>query len=293
MRNLIYQFWDTKAQLKNRSEFNKPKPGEPPPGVLASSKSMEEYAHRIGCDYLFEIDPPYLHENGYKAYYGAVNPVFRESFHEYDNVLFTDADVFAVDDLQENPFDGFEGDIAMAQEIFEPRLQIVENRIFGKKEFENWGNCVESKFNITLPRNRHNLLKVFNSGVVLYSQRGMKKAQTTFISFNEYINTIISDGKVKNFFAADQHYIHTSMLKAKLEFRELDYGWNTKVNFFNKDTSKILFDKNDNTKLVHIQLRRFRWDYDDETLRKIVNLPVSEWGLGLTDITNEMRDELL
>lgn len=287
MKNLIYQFWDTQAQPEHKRIKGLPS------GVQASVDSMKKYADTIGAEHLFELDPPYLHDHAHKAYYGAVNPIFREEFHEYDNVLFTDADVFAVDGLKENIFENFTGDIGMAQEIFEPMLQIVENRIFGKEAFEAWGKLVEKTYSIKLPRNEKNLLKVYNSGVVLLSQKGMKKAKESFIPFKHYIDTITQSPAVKNFFGADQHYIHTSMFKANLEFVELDYGWNTKVNYYNKDKSKILFDKNKNTKLVHVQLRGKRWQNNAETLWKVVNLPVDQWGMGMIDITEKERHKLL
>jgi len=281
MKNLIYQFWDT---YQSNGVL---------PGVQASVDNMKKYAETIGAEYLFELDPPHLHDGAYNAYYGAVNPVFREEFHEYDNVLFTDADVFAVDGLKENIFENFKGEIGMAQEIFEPMMQMMPNRVFGKKEFEDWGRLIENTYNIKLPRNEKNLQIVYNSGVVLFSREGMKKAKENFIPMKHYVDTIVNDKNVKNFFCGDQHYIHSSMIKANLDFVELDYGWNTKVNWWIRDRSKILFDKNENTKFVHVQLRGNRWDQDSKTLWKIVNLPVSEWGMGVTDITNDVRHKLL
>ena len=55
----------------------------------------------------------------------------------------------------------------------------------------------------------------------------------------------------------------------------------------------MLFDKSPTTKFVHNQMRGERWYKDDETLWKIINLPVEEWGLDKTDVTDELRETLL
>jgi len=282
MKNLIYQFWDTYQS------------NGIPSGVQASVNSMKKYADQIGAEHLFEIDPPKLHSYKSASYYGSVNPVFREEFHEYDNVLFTDADVFAVDGIKENIFNNFSGDIGLAQELYEPKRQIIENkRVLGRSVYESWANTVENKFSISLPRTKDGLLKAFNSGVVLYSNAGMKKAKEKFISFKDYNDTIYKTKDVQNFFAADQHYINTSMFKAGLDFVELDYRWNTEVFFFNKHPKEIFFDKNENTRLVHMQLRGMRWKQSEETLFKMVNDPVNTWGFNMIDITEREKQRLI
>jgi len=282
MKNLIYQFWDTYQS------------NGIPSGVQASVNSMKKYADQIGAKHLFEIDPPKLHSYKSAPYYGSVNPVFREEFHEYDNVLFTDADVFAVDGIKENIFNNFSGDIGLAQELYEPKRQIIENkRALGRSVYESWANTVENKFSISLPRTKDGLLKAFNSGVVLYSNAGLKKAKEKFISFKDYNDTIYMADNVQNFFAADQYYINTSMFKAGLDFVELDYRWNTEVFFFNKHPKEIFFDKNENTRLVHMQLRGMRWKQSEETLFKMVNDPVDTWGFDMIDITEREKPRLI
>ena len=281
MKNLIYQYWDT-------YESN-----GIPVGVQACIDNIKMYADRIGAEYLFELDPPHLHNLEAKAYYGAVNPIFREEFHEYDNVLFLDSDVFAVDNIEENIFDQITGDIAMVEEIFDPKLTIVEtNRRLGRHVYEAWAAAVEPRYNIKLPRTRDGLLRAFNSGVVVYSNKGMKKAKESFIPFHDYINLIMRR-PVERFFCADQHYINTSMWKAGLDVQLLDYRWNTQVMFFNKHPKEILLDKNENTRFVHVQLRGMRWEQNAETLSKIVNLPVEEWGFGMKNIIERERSRIL
>jgi lipopolysaccharide biosynthesis glycosyltransferase len=293
MKNLIYQFWDTFQS--NGKIF---------PCVEASSKSMKKYAERIGAEYKFELNPPHLHsslkEHNIPQYYGSVNPVFREEFHEYDNVLFTDADVFVVDDIEESIFDSFTGDIGICEEIFEPKRQIHETkRLLNKNLYDWWATANEQRFNMHYPRTDDGLLRAFNSGVVLYSNNGMKMAKEHFIPFKDYCDNIVKNN-LKTFFAADQHYINTSMwnIYPMLSVQIMDYKWNTEVVYYDKSPTEVLYHKTEDTKFVHIQLRhrhleKCRWNFDEELLWKITNKPVNEWGLNLIDITEQKRKQLL
>lgn len=293
MKNLIYQYWDTK--VKHDGGSKPPEVGLVPPGVQYGRKNISEYAERIGADHVFEIDPPYLFSMNQKSYYGALNPLFRPEFDEYDNILTLDADIYTVDGLSESIFDVLEPDtdICMAQEIFEPRRKTLEkSRMFGHPADEQWARAVEAEYNITLPRRKDGILYVFNSGVVLWTRQGLEKAKKKFPKPAHYANTI-KFGGAHDFYAADQHYINTSLIKAGLNFQEISSEWNTTVNWWNKDRSKMLFDKSPTTKFVHNQMRGERWYKDDETLWKIINLPVEEWGLDKTDVTDELRETLL
>ena len=106
MKNLIYQYWD----------------GNLFPGVIAGSETMKKYSDRIGSDYLFEHNPKFVTNLGrYSPHYGSFKPIYDESFHEYDNVLFTDTDVFPVDGLEESIFDDFDAD--MGKMAADPAMQ--------------------------------------------------------------------------------------------------------------------------------------------------------------------------
>ena len=110
MKNLIYQYWD----------------GDLTPGCIAGTKSMKKYANRIGAKYLFEHSPRFVTNLGlYSPHYGSFKPVYDESFHVYDNVLFTDTDVFPVDDLEENVFDNFTADVGSCTEPDQPYLRSI------------------------------------------------------------------------------------------------------------------------------------------------------------------------
>jgi lipopolysaccharide biosynthesis glycosyltransferase len=292
MKNLVYQFWDTYQSA-----------GKVFPCVEASVKSIKKYAERIGAEYKFELNPPHLHTAlkrvNIPAYYGSLNPVFREEFHEYDNILFADADVFAVDDIEESIFDSFTGELGISEEIFEPKRQIVERkRMLNKNLYDRWAKINEDRFNMKFPRTKDGLLRAFNSGVLVYSNSGLKKAKESFISMEDYCNNISEKG-LHTFFAGDQHYINTAMWKSDIDVQIMDYKWNTEVVYFDKGPQEVLYDRNKDTRFVHIQLRKFpgiqhgRWNFTEETLWKITNRPTNKWGLNLINITEEKREQLL
>jgi len=281
MRNLIYQYWDT-YQIKGI-----------PPAVQVSKDNIKAYADKIGAEYLFELNPKRLHLDPSAAYHSALNPVFREEFHEYDNVLFLDADIYAVEGLEENIFEGFSGEIGICEEIFEPKAQIVEDkRRLGRPVYEAWAKAVEGRYRMKLPRTKDGLLRAFNSGVVVWSKEGLKKAKEKFIEFEDYI-TCVRLNRLEKFLAADQHYLNTCMWKSKMDVQIMDCKWNTLILQFNKSPTEILFDRNENTCFVHLQLRGMRWDQPPEVIWKIVNLPVEEWGFGFTNITEREKPRLL
>ena len=109
MRNLIYQYWI----------------GEIEPCAVHGTNAMAAYADRIGAEYIFEHNPKFISEmvTKWASHYSALRPVFDESFHEYDNVLFADCDVFPVEGLTTNIFDEPCADIGICEEIGEPAFR--------------------------------------------------------------------------------------------------------------------------------------------------------------------------
>ena len=284
MKNLIYQFWDTMGEARTAM-----------PGVKSSWKSIKQYADRIGAKHLVEENPPHLHGSQFALYYGSFNPIFREEFHEYDNVLFLDSDLYAVEGLEESIFDGFDADIGICTEPLQPMLRATTKigRI-NKQQDELWAKHAEKKWGIKLPRT-DGLLKVYNSGVVLYSNKGMLNAKRDFIPFKEYINYIVSIRGLINFFAADQNYIHTTLFASNTNFVELDNGWNTLVTFHERNTKHILYDRTENTKLVHIQLRKGELEHHNLTEQQswmITNLPVEEWEADCINVNEQIKETL-
>lgn len=280
MKNLIYQFWDNR-QYAGRVDM---------PGVRASWKSIKQYADRIGAVHMVEENPDLLHNLSSSLYYGTFNPVYREEFLEYDNVLFLDSDICAVDGLEENIFEGFDADIGICTEPLQPRLR-ARTKVgkVNRQQDELWAKHVEQNWNITLPRTEEGFLKVYNSGVVLYSNKGMVTAKNDFLPFAEYINYVLSIKGLLPFYTADQNYLHTTLFASKTNFVELHNGWNTLVTYHEKNTKRIIYDKDVNTKLVHVMGLYGVGHYSEEQLWKVANLPVEEWDDGCKNVTQEIK----
>ena len=266
MKNLIYQYWD----------------GNILPGVKAGSENMKKYAERIGAEYLFEHNPRFVKNLGtYSPHYGAFKPIYDESFYEYDNVLFTDTDVFAVADLKESIFENFDADIGICTEPFQPaQRKKIPGGICGEMD-ERWAAVVKAKWNVDMPRTPEGLLKVYNSGVVMYSNKGLINAKKKFTPFKEYVD-LIKSKRINNFYTSDQNYIHAMLKVAKMDYVELDAGWNSFIHPYHVDVSKkevkINDSRTDTTKFVHIQLRSAD-HWDAATQERITNLPQIEWAI--------------
>ena len=269
MKNLIYQYWD----------------GDLLPGCRAGIENMQAYAGRIGSEYLFEHNPRFATNLGpYTPHYGAFKPIYDESFHKYDNVLFTDTDVFATDGLKENIFECFDvqvarPDIAICTEPDQPRLRVnTAGRITSKSD-EKWADVIEAKWHTKVPRTIDGLVKVYNSGVVLYSNAGLLKARERFVPFKEYVSTINAASLIA-FYTCDQPYLHAMLDVANMNWVELDNGWNSYIHYVRqgKEPKCVNDTRTKNTKFVHVQLAGAD-HLDAETHRRIVNLPQNEWNI--------------
>ena len=265
MKNLIYQYWD----------------GNITTGAKAGSENMKRYAGRIGAEYKFELNPRFVTNLGtYSPHYGSFKPIYDESFHEYDNILFTDTDVFSVEGLKENIFEGFTADIGICTEPYQPTYRASITGPICKAMDEKWAALMKTKYGVVMPRTPEGLLKVYNSGVVMYSNKGLLNAKKNFIPFKEYVNLIKANG-LSNFYTADQNYLHAMLEVAKMDYVELDSGWNSYVHYIGDANMKprpVNDMRTETTKFVHIQLRAAD-HYDAEKLERITNLPIEEWRL--------------
>lgn len=267
VKNLIYKYWDGNLTV----------------GCKAGSENMKQYANRIGADYLFEHNPRFVTNLGpYSPHYGAFKPVFNEKFHVYDNVLFADTDVFAVDGLTENIFENFNADIGICTEPLQPKIRVtIKSKIITKTMDEQWAKMVKSQWHVEMPRTEEELLKVYNSGVVLYSNKGLLKAKERFVPFKQYVDLVKSTKGLSSFYTCDQPYLHAMLKITNMDYVELSNDWNALIHYLGDYTMKIkpVSDpRTKHTKFVHIQMRGAD-HYDAEKLWKITNLPVEEWGV--------------
>lgn len=265
MKNLIYQYWD----------------GNLTSGCIAGSNNMKQYAKRIGADYVFEHNPKFVTNLGqYSPHYGKLKPVFSNQYKDYDNVLYTDTDVFSVNGLQENIFENFNHEVGICTEPFQPQERSKNlSRISGKND-ELWASIIQKQWKVNMPRTSEGLLKVYNSGVILWSQQGIQKAQQKFIPFKVYVD-LITAHKLPSFYTADQNYLHSMLFVANMNFIELHNGWNNYVHYTgdsNMQPRPIHDSRTFESKFVHIQLRCAD-NFDADKLFRITNLPIIEWKL--------------
>jgi len=267
MKNLIYQYWD----------------GDIPNGCRASQDNMSKYAERIGAEYWFDDNPRFCKDlpPPLDHFFGSFKPVYDDKFLEYDNVLYVDCDIFAVSRLGENIFEGFDADLGVCSEPFQPehRLQLnaTDAGWINNNNDERWGLIVRDLFACNIPRTPSGLPKVYNAGVVLWSNAGLRHAREKFIPVLDYVQIIMNSG-LPHFYAHDQVYLHAMMVGTNIDWVELDTGWNTIVHFYKrgKDKSCINDPRDENTKLVHIMLKGAK-DFSQAELWRITNLPISVW----------------
>lgn len=267
MKCIIYQFWDGPSRS----------------GSGAGRAFMEEYAKRIGVDYLYESNPRFVTKLGpFSAHYGAFKPLFDERFDGYDFILFADTDIIPVRNLKENIFHYFASlnkEVGLCEEWDQPEERKRVKGPIDSANDEKWAKVIRDEWDIKAPRAENGLLKVFNSGVVAYSSKGRTKARKCFLPFEEYVSRIKAS-RLPAFYTCDQPYLHAMLSMGVLDWAVMDYRWNSSVHYKagTKGESRPVADLRDNPHFVHVQLRG-KHDMDSDTLERVANLPVSQWDL--------------
>tara|TARA_R100000234_G_scaffold111921_1_gene85230 strand:+ start:1760 stop:2572 length:813 start_codon:yes stop_codon:yes gene_type:complete len=268
MKNLIYQYWDGDTSR---------------PGVIAGVKAMKKYAEKIGAEYLFEDNPRYYtHLGPYSPHYGQFKLIHEEKFSDYDHIMFADTDVFPVEKLEKSIFDDLTADIGICAEGW-----MTKNK--GKTPAESynpicrdadevWAAKLEQRFGVKFPRcEETNHLMMYNSGMVVYNNKGLKEAKQKFMQYEDYIRTI---SPCASFYTCDQPYLHAQLIIKDINWQQMDPAWNCFVHYIGHPAIKPrpINDTrvNGEGNFIHIQLRGAD-DFDEEKLWRITNLPQSEW----------------
>ena len=92
------------------------------------------------------------------SHMSALRPVFDTNFHEYDNVMYIDLDIFPVDGLEKNIFDSDIGEMAVCEEVHMPKLRQENGR---EPIEEKWAKRVETLYSKKMPRNEEGLLETY------------------------------------------------------------------------------------------------------------------------------------
>lgn len=257
--NLIYQFWTGKVPLYARE----------------SSKAIKAYADLIGAEYRFDENPkPLPIPNA--EYLNCFRAILDESFHKYDNVLFMDMDIFPTEGLSENIFEIPVEGIGICEELQQPELREKSDSFINGKADNQWADILKRKWNIDHPRDDKGRCRVFNSGVVMYTQEGMIEAKKYFIDFNEWTRAMSG---MHRFYALDQNYLNANLFSNKIKWTIMPSDWNVQIHFMGNPNQKPrpIYDvRNKDTKFVHIQLRG-RNTLTPEKIYDITNKPISEW----------------
>lgn len=245
MTCLLYQCWN----------------GPMPSAAEYSLELMRDYAVRMGAHYRCDIDDRYMGKHS--KYFDMLRPVYDEDFHEYDKVCVVDMDVFPVDGLTENIFDEPVGDFGMCEEPDQPWMREVPHvPHITHGHDEEWAALFsQTKF----PRDEQGRLRVFNSGVALFSREGLCKGPEAFWDIDYYTKRT---SHLPSFYQWDQMFLHAMAFSQFVDFTVLPQEWNRQIHHL-PDGS--IYDKRTaDTKFVHIQLRGAN-NFSREQIREVVH----------------------
>lgn len=195
MKNLIYQYFDK----------------ELPIWAKISSKMFKEYANSCNAEYLIETKCTFSLKSPYFEY---LKLIYDKQFDEYDNILFCDLDV--IPEKKDNIFKIQFEDIAMVAERQYPNMTAIPGSV-NKNMQKAYNNALEI-FKIKGIKD-NGIYLIFNSGVILWSKKGRKKARKVFDNWEKWFNGL-SNVQIK----LDQYFINSQL--NKLDYKELPLKWN-------------------------------------------------------------------
>lgn len=252
--DLIYQCWNG-PELPAAAQF--------------SHECFQAYAELISADYSFDHNERYTGKHC--RYFDMLRPVLDPTFDAYRTVCVADLDVYPVDGLAESIFDEPVRDLAMAEEPDARRFRdvpIVPHITTALDE--RWAALFPEA---TLPRNEQGL-RVFNSGVVLFSRDGRRHIRNSMWSIGVYQR---KTRHLPGFYQWDQMFLHSQTFVHGWDFTELPVEWNRQVHNLCDTDGKLLeevYDKRTkDTKMVHVQMRGAN-NWSAERIREVVNAPV-------------------
>lgn len=267
MKNLIYQYWD----------------GNIRPSVRAGVDNMKAYAEKVGAEYLFEENPNWIKSLGmnfgnYSAHYGAFKPLWNKKYRDYDNIIFCDTDVFSVDSCTDNIFEEFNADIGICEESFQPKQRTITLGRITTAQDELWAKTIQEAYGKEVPRTEEGLVKVYNSGVVIYSAAGAEHARNKWDRFKNYVN-LIKRTNLDSFYTCDQPYLHAMIFVTDMNVQILNNKWNSYIHGTidkNHDGRYIVDHRTSESCFVHCQFPGAD-DMTAEQLNRVVNLSSDKW----------------
>jgi len=269
MKTLIYQCWDGLKRTGN----------------MAGVEEMKKYADRIGSEYLFEHNPGWLAGDigRYSVNYNKFKPVIHPDIQNenYDMIMYADCDVVPRNGLEENIFDQLgDHDVGICEEVNAPvtRKRHTIGGGINNENDEKWIEIIEKKWPVTMPRTKTGLPKVYNSGMLLWSRKGMQKARQNFFDFGKYAQ-LMRAFKMPDFYGCDQPYIHAMLEVCHFDWKTIPYKWNSSVHYdpgVKTQPRPVIDLRSKGYNFVHIQLNGAD-NFDADKINRIVNLPVDQW----------------
>lgn len=264
--NLIYQQWS----------------GVPRASAYAGASAMAEYAARIGAEHQFVVREKPWHDVGPKSvHHDKFLPLWLGTHDQYERVLFADTDIFPVEGLQQDIFEGFDGEVGWCTEPLQPDLRKKATSGICHEQDEKWAAMVRTEWGGLMPRRQDGLLKIYNAGLMLWSRAGLQRARRQFTTARDYVHIVHKRHRLNHaYYGSDQTLMHAMCFSHGLDVRELDNEWNRYVHYETRDGQivRVIDPRTPDTRMVHIQLRGAD-DWDQATLHRVANLPQSEWRL--------------
>ena len=200
MKTLIYQYYSG---------------GSVPRWAHISIAKFKEYAARHDSEYLFSSE---AHTDNH--YFGHTRLLYDPLFEKYDKVLYVDVDIIP-ENMKANIFEEDIEDVGAVPEYNAPGLLAVP--YYALPGVEKRYRKVAPQFDLPVVKPTSvegATYLMFNSGVLLYSHEGMKKARDTFLHWKQWNRS--TRGSIM---PLDQTYI-TGQITKNLKYTELNLKWN-------------------------------------------------------------------
>lgn len=266
MKTVVYQYYD----------------GETTPGNEAGRKAMESYATSIGSEYIYEQDPYWRTDLGkYSPHFGTFKPIYEDEFYEYDYLMYADTDVWPRDGVTENIFEEFAktgAEVGICEEWNAPmarKRHTIGGGINNANDMK-WVEKVKEVYGKDMPLTADGLPRVFNSGMIVWSREGMKKARKSFKKFISYQAVMVG---LPSFYHCDQPYLSAMLEVCEFNWTVMDYKWNSSVHYDpgTRGPKRDVIDlRGDKCNFVHIQMSGAN-NMNHDQLHTITNKPVDEW----------------
>jgi hypothetical protein len=220
-----------------------------PPGAQHSTELLRHYAPRVGAEYCLDVNDPVMGANA--KYFDRLRPLFDRFFDQFRLLLYLDMDIFPVRGLTENIFEEPCADIGMCEEVGMPEYRDGRKKHINGNADRVWADLVEREFGSVIPRDEKGRVRVFNSGLIMWTRDGIEKARQCFVPVDQYIAAVKATN-LSSFYAIDQNYMDAMVHMPSVNFTELSPEWNRQVH--GKDDGTTYDERTPETKFVHIQL---------------------------------------